>query len=119
MAQDVDELFGGGQGQPAPRTGLVGALLVGGLLLSIVGLACSSVPGGILVLIAWSVVETENDRIESGYLPLDARGRVRALRAAVYFAIVVVVAALAVQLWLLGQGFYQILWSSLLELVLP
>lgn len=72
MAREVDELFGEGPGAPKPRVRRVYALTVLGVGIAAVGLLCSSVPGGLVVLIAFLLVEREGDRVESGYLPADA-----------------------------------------------
>lgn len=107
----VDELFGEGQGAPKPRTGLVRALLASGLVLALFGLACSSAPGGALVLAAWLVVDTEMRRVENGYLPADTRAEVQRLHHQTYAALVAVLAVFAVQSALLCGGFYESFWT--------
>ncbi len=72
MAQEVEELFGQGPGAPKPRVKRVYALTAFGFLLAFAGLVCSSVPGGVVILVAWLLVEREGDRVESGYLPREA-----------------------------------------------
>lgn len=114
MAREVDELFGEGEGTPAPRTRTVWALLVSGLLLAVLGLACTTAPGGVLVLIAWMIVEKENDRLENGYLPADARPAVDRLRVATYAGLVVVVLVFLIQIVLFCLGFYETFWENLL-----
>lgn len=114
MAREVDELFGEGEGTPAPRARTVWALLGFGLLLTVLGLACSTAPGGLLVLIAWMIVEKEDDRLENGYLPADARPVVDRLRTATYAGLVIVIVAFVTQIMLFCTGFYEVLWERLL-----
>lgn len=114
MAREVDELFGEGEGAPTPRSGLVWTLLVSGLLLAVVGLLCSAAPGGILVLVAWMLVEKEMDRVENGYLPAESRPIVARLRTATYVGLLLVVVLFVVQGWLFCTGFYERLWAWML-----
>lgn len=114
MAREVDELFGEGEGTPAPRTRTVWALLVSGLVLALAGLACTTAPGGLLVLVAWMIVEKESDRLDNGYLPADARPTVDRLRTATYAGLVVVVLVFLVQIGLFCTGFYESFWERLL-----
>ena len=96
MSVDVDELFGA-EGAPKPRTALAVTLLVGGLVLSVAGLACTSVPGGLMVLWAWFVVDKESHRLDSGYLAADAKDRVRTLELMVNVGLLVVLVVFATQ----------------------
>jgi len=112
---DVAELFGEGEGAPAPRVLAVTSLLTGGLLVAIVGMACTAVPGGVMVLFAWMLAEKEMDRIDSGYLPADARGMVRLLRTATFIGVLVVVLLFVLQGWLFCSGAYDTLWLQMLE----
>jgi len=115
MSDRVDELFGDGEGAPKPRTALVVALLVTGLLTALLGMACTAAPGGVLVLLAWMAVEKEQDRLEVGYLPKDAKPRVRMLRTATYVTLAIVVLMFVIQGWLLCQtDFYTVWWEYLL-----
>jgi hypothetical protein len=115
--ESLDELFGEGSGQPVPRTRLTITLLVTGLILTLLGMACSAAPGGILVLIAWVVLEKELDRIESGYLPTEFKPRLLALQRATYAAVVLVVLLFVVQLFLLCNGTYEVFWGRLVTLM--
>jgi hypothetical protein len=117
MAREVDELFGASDA-PRPRTTLVVGLVVSGVLLGILGLGCTSLPGGALVLAAWNIVETESERIESGYLPLDARPHVQSLRVITYGAIAFVILLLILQGFLLCAGFYGALWGTMLDAII-
>jgi hypothetical protein len=112
---ELDELFGGGRGQVQPRTALILGLLGSGIVLGVLGLACSSLPGGALVLLAWNVAEREMERIESGYLPLDYGPRVTSLRRITWLALLVVIGLFFVQGGLLCTGFYESLWGGFLE----
>lgn len=114
MAREVDELFGEGGGAPAPRSTLIWVLLLSGIVLSVVGLACSAAPGGLLVLIAWMTVEKEMDRVDNGYLPADARPTVQRVRTACYLGLVIVILVFVAQAWLFCAGFYEWLWAEAL-----
>lgn len=117
MSRDVEELFGEGGGAPTPRTVLVLSLLVSGLLLAFLGLACSTAPGGVLVLLAWVAVEKEMDRIESGYLPADAREHVARLRLFTWAGVLVVIGLFLAQALLLCSNSYDPLWLAFLMLL--
>ncbi len=114
MSRDVEELFGEGGGAPTPRTTLVLSLLTLGLLLAFLGLACSTAPGGVLVLVAWLVVEKEMDRVDSGYLPSDTRDHVRRLRLFTWAGVLVVIGLFVAQALLLCSNSYDALWLTLL-----
>ena len=97
MADEVDELFGEGEGAPKPRTALVLTLLSTGVLLSVLGLLCVSAPGGVLVLFAWMVVEKELDRVDSGYLAQEERSQVVWLRTLTLVGLIAVIGIFVVQ----------------------
>jgi hypothetical protein len=114
MARELDELFGG-TGAPQPRTRLALGLMASGLGLTVFGLVCSAIPGLLLVLASWSVVETELDRVESGYLPLENERRLRSVRLVVLFAVLLSMLIVLVQGILLAIGVYDVLWGFVLE----
>ncbi|MCB9683326.1 MAG: hypothetical protein H6733_17810 [Alphaproteobacteria bacterium] len=114
MTDDIDELFGSA-GAPQPRTRLVVGLLLGGLAMAVLGMACSAVPGGLVVLGASAVADRELDRVESGYLPPTARAPLRRLKQATFLGMVVVGALFVVQLTLLSMGVYDVLWGDALR----
>lgn len=119
MAEEVDELFGSGAGAPRPRSSLVFTLVFGGIAVSILGLACTSLPGVIMVLVAWSVAETERDRLDSGYLPRDSAARVRSLRVAAWAGVIWGLAILVIQGYLLFRTpLYEGLWGAFLDVFL-
>lgn len=115
--RDVDELFGEGAGAPAPRTGRVNLLLAVGLVLAAAGLACSSAPGGLVVLAAYAVSETDARRVENGYLPADAAATVKRTQQRVFAAILAVLVLFGVQAALLCGGVYDVLWGELVAWV--
>ncbi len=115
--RDVDELFGEGEGAPSPRVVAVTGLLGCGLVVALVGMACTAVPGGVMVLFSWMLAEKEMDRIESGYLPSDARGVVWLLRAATFVGVLIVVGLFVVQGSLFCSGFYDAFWMQVLDWV--
>ena len=114
-AAPVDELFGSGEGQARPRVAGLVALIAAGLALAGLGLACSVIPGVLLILAAWGGVEAESDRVDSGYYAMSERPRVRALRFLAVSAVLVAVALLLLQGGLLLAGVYQPLWTMLLD----
>lgn len=114
MSRDLDELFGSEGGEPRPRSGLVHALLGVGLSTTLLGMLCSAAPGGLIVLVAWAVVEKEADRVESGYLPADARAEVARLQQLTLASILMVLLLFVLQGWLFCAGYYEVLWESAL-----
>lgn len=106
---DVDELFGEGAGRPRPRSALISVLLVVGLSLTVLGMACINAPGGLLVLLAWMFVEKDVERLEAGYLPEADRAEVERLRAVTHGGLLLVVALFFLQALLLCFGFYDVL----------
>jgi hypothetical protein len=117
VADELEELFGGGHGSPQPRTRRVLVTLVVGLVLTGLGMVCSAVPGGVLVLISWMFVEKELDRVESGYLPVEHRAPLQRLRAGVFGGLMLVVVLFITQLVLLCTGFYEGLWTLFLSIL--
>jgi hypothetical protein len=115
MSENVEELFGEGAGAPTPRTILVWVLLILGLATTFLGMVCTAAPGGVLVLLAWYVVEKEVDRIDSGYLPATARGPVRRARISTLIGVLVVIALLILQSVFVGFNLYESLWTRILQ----
>jgi hypothetical protein len=68
-----------------------------------------------MVLLAWMLAEKEVDRVDSGYLPADARPVVNLLQTACYVGVLLVVALFVAQAYLFCSGFYDDLWSSMLS----
>jgi hypothetical protein len=122
MTSPIDELFGDGEGQTKPRLRLVWALLAGGLCLLLPGMLFSTVPGGLLILVAWMVIETERGRAESGYLPTHTHPSIYRLRNVTFSALIAMLLLVVVQGVFLNSGFYEPLWSgwigALLDVVL-
>ncbi len=112
----VDELFGEGGATPRARFGLIVALLLSGLVATILGLACSTVPGGLLLLAAWVVVEKDLMRVEAGFLPVRQASTLQLLRGLTMVLVVLATISFVVQTWLMQAGFYTELWGGLLEL---
>lgn len=103
---ELAELFGG-TGRARPRTGLVAGLLISGVLTTIVGMACIAAPGGLLVLLAWLVVEKDHDRVESGYLPEADRSAVERSRNLTHAGLMLVICLFFLQALLLCFGRYD------------
>jgi hypothetical protein len=113
----VDELFSGA-GAARPRLGWIYFLLSTGLAAALVGMLCTSAPGGILVLAAWLIVEQESDRLESGFLPSDTEPAIAAARSRAWVGLVIVVGLFVVQSILLcTTSFYPYLYATLAALV--
>jgi len=85
----------------------------------VLGLVCTTAPGGLMVLLAWVIIDKESSRIESGYLPADVQPEVDQARKFTYLALLGVIALFMLQLVLLCQGFYEWLWGNLLKLIVP
>jgi hypothetical protein len=117
--KDVGELFGDDGTKARPRTGLVIAVLVTGLTLTVLGMACTAVPGGIVTLVSWALVEREIDRVDSGFLPLQHRPALVAVRGAVWGGLLVVLGLFVIQSILLCNGTYYSLWSAGIEMLRP
>lgn len=117
-SSDVDELFGQGEAPPRPRTAVISLWMYTGLVLSVFGLACTSVPGALIVLWSWSALDGELERVENGYLAPEARTELRALEWRMWATIGALVVLLFLQATLLGQGFYEWLWETALRWLL-
>jgi len=115
MAKDVDELFGAGGREVRPRTVPILVTLGCGLVVAVLGLACTSVPGGLMVLVSWMLIEKEMSRIESGYLPVKYEGNLRSLRIAVWAGMILILIIFFLQAYLLCTGTYVTVWSALLD----
>jgi hypothetical protein len=118
MSQDLDELFGEGGASLKPGTRTIIVLLTVGLVLAVVGLLCSSVPGGLFVLLAWTRVEKEVDRVESGFLPEEFLPQLKMLRRIVWIAFALIFFVFLCQAFLLITGFYLQLWHTMIMLLL-
>lgn len=119
MSRDVDELFGEGGSGARPRTRLIALVLGSGLLLALLGMTCTAVPGGLITLVAWALVEKELDRVDSGYLALDYRPGLVTLRAFVWASLLLVMGLFIIQGVLLCTGWYTSFWSSMIESLRP
>jgi len=119
MTSKVDELFGEeGQTVRANIRGIVTTLACG-VILALMGLVCSSVPGGLIVLWAWSMTEKEIDRVESGYLPEDALPKLRILKGFVWASLIVILIIFVGQTILLFSGFYVAFWGDIVQSFAP
>ena len=116
MSQRVDELFAGGQLRTEPRQRLIATLLIVGVTLSVLGLCCTSVPGGLLTLGSWSVLETELARVHSGFLSATHEPMLLQLRRLVNGALLLTIILFLIQGALLCQGSYEIFWGKVLQL---
>jgi len=115
MAGKVDELFGDGSAPAQPRLVRVWVLLLSGLVLCILGLACLSVPGAVLVLLATMYVDVERERVDNGFLPESDRDRVLRARSACYLGVVFCALVVLIQWWLYCSGVYTALGDLFLS----
>ncbi len=76
-------------------------------------LCCTSVPGAVLTLVAWSVADGELARVGSGDLPLDEAPRLSRYKRISLAALVFCVLSFLLQIILLSNGTYR---AWLLEL---
>lgn len=118
----VDTLFDGEPPPPpvlvGPRVKLLRFLLGVAIFFDVVGLVFSVVPGAALTLWAWLAADTEAARIEAGGHDEGAAAAVLGLRNVARWAMVLTVACLLAQAWLLHQGFYTVVWAELYDAVL-
>jgi len=117
----VDELFAG---EPPPPPVDVGPrirrlrLMVGvAVLLDVLGLMVTVVPGAVVTLWAWLAADAEAARIEAGGYDEAAAAQVVGMRNIARWAMVACVLCLLAQAWLLHNGFYNPLWAALVDLV--
>ena len=114
---ELDELFGGGTGQPQPRSRLILGLLVAGVTLTAAGMLCTAVPGGLVVLIAWHQVEKESERLEAGFLAPGARPAIQQMQTLTYASVFLVLLLFTAQTTLFVLGFYDSLWQAMILMV--
>jgi hypothetical protein len=105
--EDLDDLFGEGGGQTEARTTPAIALSIGGVILSVLGMACLAAPGGVPVLLALWWIERERDRVANGYQPESAGPVVERTRRLVFASLAVVVMLFTAQAVLYCFGFYE------------
>ena len=116
---DVDELFGGSGSAAKPRVGRIIAVLVTGMTLTVLGMACTAVPGGLVTLVAWALAEKELGRVDSGYLPVEARPGLVTLRTIILLCLIAVLVLFIIQGALLCTGVYFQMWSAAVESLRP
>ena len=109
----VEDLFGPAEQAAEPRLQLVRLYLFLGLSTTLLGMACSVVPGVSLVLFAWYLVDKEISRVESGFLPQSWRDPVIKTKGHVRLGVGVSVLLLLLQVTLLCGGFYTV-WAEFL-----
>lgn len=107
---EVDELFGSDDGAK-PNRALVLTLVASGVLLTLVGLACSILPGGVLILLGFHYADREVDRVEAGYLAESDRPEVERLRLGAQLAVVWLFVVTFAQFMLFQMGFYEAFWD--------
>ena len=118
MSADVEELFEGGRAA-RPRFALALAILGIGVVTTLLGMACTAVPGGLITLAGYFVVQKEIDRVDSGYLAVEHRPALLRLRLLAWFCLGTVIALFIVQGVLLCSGVYTALWAGALESLRP
>lgn len=114
MSEGVDQLFGKGGDAATPRVGLALVLVTVGLLLAVAGTLCTSVPGGVLVLVGGFVVQRDQDRITSGFLATRHRTRLARAERVCQLALVAVIVLEVFQVALYVNGGPYFLWAAVL-----
>ena len=109
----VEDLFGPIEQAAKPRLKLVRLCLVAGLVMTVLGMACSVVPGVSLVLLSWFIVDKEVSRIESGFLAQSWRDPVAKTKTYVRVGVWLSVLTLLLQVTLLCMGVYTV-WAEYL-----
>jgi hypothetical protein len=115
---DVDQLFGRGDDAPKPRTATIAAMVFGGLLVAVVGLGCTVIPGLGLVAWGWNVAEVDWARATSGYYASESQRRAWWGRLVAILALLAAFGLLFVQLWLVWAGFYHVLWGGIVAQII-
>lgn len=116
---DVGELFGEEGSTAQPKITRVIIVLVTGMTLTVVGMACTAVPGGLITLIAWALAEKELGKVDSGFLPIESRPSLVALRLAVLVCLALVLLLFILQGILLCSGVYFTAWTAAIEMLRP
>ncbi len=111
-AERVDALFAGPSGaEAAPRadrSGRILLLLLVAAPLNLVGLVtCTSVPGALLTLWAWTLARRDMELMEDGALPVTETVRLARLKLAATVMLVFCSLVLLLQVGLLASGFYE------------
>lgn len=119
MANEVDELFGGGEGAAEPDVTTALALAALGVFGAILGMGCIAAPGALVVLIGLWRIEKELDRVENGFLDVSARPVVLRARRWIFAALAAVIGLLFVQVVLYFMGFYQMIGDRFFRDILP
>lgn len=117
----VDALFGGEPPPPpvdiAPRLRRLRLLVGAAVLLDLAGLLLTVVPGAAVTLWAWLAADDEVARMEHGGYDDAAAAAVLGLRMVARGVMLLCIACLLLQAWLLHRGFYNGAWAVLLDLV--
>jgi hypothetical protein len=115
----LDELFGEASAEVKPKTNQAYALVAGGLVAALLGLACTSVPGVLVVLVGWYVADQETDRLDSGFIPQTFAAEVHRAERLARFGVGAAVVIIFAQVMLFCGGFYRTYVEALLLLAMP
>jgi hypothetical protein len=119
MTDKVDALFSGDLPTSTPiaaqqRLLRLKRTLWLAVILDILGLPCwTSVPGAVLTLWVWLSTDTDLVRIEAGEYSDEDAARLMRIRRIATWALILCVASLVVQIFLLSTTFYERFWGSL------
>ena len=119
MTDKVDALFSGDLPTSTPikaqqRLLRLKRTLWLAVMLDILGLPCwTSVPGAVLTLWVWLSTDTDLMRIEAGEYSDEDAARLMRIRRIATWALILCVASLVVQIFLLSTTFYERFWGSL------
>jgi uncharacterized iron-regulated membrane protein len=115
--ESLDDLFTGGGASTRPALGAPLALVGVGVFTAVLGMICTSAPGGLMVLAGWLLLERQQQRVDAGALPEAARPPIQAALRATYAGVGLVVVLFLAQLVLYCTGYYELLWGSIFAAV--
>lgn len=109
MSNRVEKLFSGGEPEQRPaRSGWIKAVLAVAIPLDVLGvLSCTSVPGAVMTLLAWWLVDREMALLESGVIHVESAPSLNRLKQVTVGTLTFCGVSLFVQIVLLSTGFYE------------
>ena len=86
-------------------------------MLAFLGLACTVLPGGMLILLSYHYADREIERVNSGYLGEEHRPVVRLLQLLTRIAVLMVLVIAVIQAVLALDGTYDLLWGTMFTIL--